>query len=82
MTRALLASAVVMDAAGWMCTAQGAYGLARMCFSAAVPFIAAWVLASLRGLTAGPPPSRHGFRTAPIPRGPWRDGAGLPTSGP
>ena len=38
---------VVMDAAGWMCTAQGAYGLARMCFSAAVPFIAAWALASL-----------------------------------
>ena len=45
MTRALLASAVVMDA-------------------------------------AGPPPPRYGFRTAPIPRGPWRDGAGLPTSGP
>lgn len=47
MTRALLASAVVMDAAGWACTAQGAYGLARVCFSAAVPFIAAWALASL-----------------------------------
>ena len=31
MTRALLASAVVMDAAGWMCAAQGAYGLARVC---------------------------------------------------
>ena len=46
MTRALLASAVVMDAAGWACTAQGAYGLARVCFSAAVPFIVAWVLAS------------------------------------
>lgn len=45
--RALLASAVVMDAAGWMCAAQGAYGLARMCFSAAVPFIAAWVVGSL-----------------------------------
>lgn len=49
MTRALLASAVVMDAAGWMCAAQGAYGLARVCFSAALPFIAAWALASLRG---------------------------------
>lgn len=49
MTRALLASAVVMDAAGWMCTAQGAYGLARGCFAAALPFIAAWALASLRG---------------------------------
>lgn len=45
--QALLASAVVMDAAGWMCAAQGAYGLARMCFSAAVPFIAAWVVGSL-----------------------------------
>lgn len=44
--RALLASAVVMDAAGWACTAQGAYGLARVCFSAAVPFIVAWALAS------------------------------------
>lgn len=49
MTRALLASAVVMDAAGWACTAQGAYVLARMCFSVALPFIATWVLASLRG---------------------------------
>lgn len=49
MRRALLASAVVMDAAGWACIAQGAYGLARVCFSAALPFIAAWVLASLRG---------------------------------
>lgn len=49
MTRALLASAVVMDAAGWACTAQGAYGLARMCFSVALPFIAAWAIASLRG---------------------------------
>ena len=39
MTRALLASAVVMDAAGWACTAQGAYGLARVCFSAALPFL-------------------------------------------
>ena len=47
MRRALLASAVVMDAAGWACTAQGAYGLARMCFSVALPFIAAWALASL-----------------------------------
>lgn len=47
MTRALLASAVVMDAAGWMCAAQGAYGLARVFFSAALPFIAAWALASL-----------------------------------
>lgn len=47
MTRALLASAVVMDAAGWMCAAQGAYGLARGCFAAALPFIAAWALASL-----------------------------------
>lgn len=47
MRRALLASAVVMDAAGWMCAAQGSYGLARVCFSATVPFIAAWVLASL-----------------------------------
>lgn len=49
MKRALLASAVVMDAAVWACTAQGAYGLARVCFSAALPFIAAWALASLRG---------------------------------
>lgn len=49
MRRALLASAVVMDAAGWMCVGQGAYGLARMCFSAAMPFIAAWVVGSLRG---------------------------------
>lgn len=48
MTRALLASAVVMNVAGWLCIAQGAYGLARMCFSAAVPFIAAWVVGSLR----------------------------------
>lgn len=47
MRRALLASAVVMDAAGWMCAAQGAYGLARVFFSAALPFIAAWALASL-----------------------------------
>lgn len=47
MTRALLASAAVMDAAGWICTAQGAYGLARVCFSAAPPFIAAWALWSL-----------------------------------
>lgn len=47
MTRALLGSAVVMDAAGWLCTAQGAYGLARVCFSAALPFIAAWALWSL-----------------------------------
>lgn len=47
MTRALLASAVVMDAAGWMCAAQGAYGLARMCFTAALPFITAWVIVSL-----------------------------------
>ena len=46
MTRALLASAVAMDAAGWMCAAQGAYFLARMCFSAAIPFIVAWVLSS------------------------------------
>lgn len=49
MTRALLALAVVMDAAGWMCVVQGAYCLARVCFSAAVPFIAAWVVVSLRG---------------------------------
>lgn len=47
MRRALLSSAVVMDAAGWACTAQGAYGLARVCFSVALMFIAAWVLASL-----------------------------------
>lgn len=47
MTRALLASVVVMDAAGWACTAQGSYGLARVCFSAALPFIAVWALASL-----------------------------------
>lgn len=47
MRRALLASAVVMDAAGWMCAAQGAYGLARVFFSAALPFIAAWALDSL-----------------------------------
>lgn len=47
MTRALLASAVVMDAAGWLCTTQEAYGLARVCFSAALPFIAAWVVGSL-----------------------------------
>lgn len=46
MTRALLGSAVVMDAAGWLCTAQGAYGLARVCFSAAIPLIVAWVLSS------------------------------------
>lgn len=45
--RALLASAVVMDAAGWMRAAQGAYGLARVCFSAALPFIVAWVVGSL-----------------------------------
>ena len=45
MTRALLASAVVMDAAA--CTAQGAYGLARVCFSAALPFIVSWVVGSL-----------------------------------
>lgn len=44
---ALLASAAVMDAAGWLCVAQGAYGLARMCFSAALPFIAVWVVGSL-----------------------------------
>lgn len=49
MRRALLVSAVVMDAAGWMCAVQGAYGLARVCFSAAVPIIAAWVVVSLRG---------------------------------
>ena len=49
MTRALLASAVVMNVAGWLCIAQRAYGLARVCFSAALPFIAAWALASLRG---------------------------------
>lgn len=48
MRRALLASAVVMDVAGWLCTAQGAYGLARCCFVAALPFIAAWVVGSLR----------------------------------
>ena len=47
MTRALLASAVVTHVAGWMCAAQVAYGLARVCFSVAVPFIAAWALASL-----------------------------------
>lgn len=47
MTRALLASAAVIDAAGWLCVAQGAYGLARVCFSAALPFIAAWVVGSL-----------------------------------
>lgn len=47
MTRALLASAVVMNVAGWLCIAQGAYGLARVCFSAALPFIAAWVVGSL-----------------------------------
>lgn len=47
MTQALFASAVVMDAAGWMCAAQGAYGLARGCFAAALPFIAAWALWSL-----------------------------------
>ena len=47
MTRALLGSALVMDAAGWACTAQGAYGLARVCFSAALPFIVTWVAASL-----------------------------------
>lgn len=45
--RALLASAVVMDAAGWACAGQGAYGLARCCFAAALPFIAAWVVGSL-----------------------------------
>lgn len=47
MRQALLASVVVMDVAGWMCAAQGAYGLARMCFSAALPFIVAWVVGSL-----------------------------------
>ena len=47
MTRALLASAVVMNVAGGLCIAQGAYGLARVCFSAALPFIAAWVVGSL-----------------------------------
>lgn len=47
MTRALLASAVVMDAAGWMCAVQGAYGLARGCFAVALPFIVAWVVGSL-----------------------------------
>lgn len=47
MTRALLASAVVMNVAGWLCIAQGAYGLARVYFSAAVPFIAAWAVGSL-----------------------------------
>lgn len=47
MTRALLASALVLDTAGWMCTAQGAYGLARGCFAAALPFIVAWVVGSL-----------------------------------
>lgn len=47
MTRALLTSAVVMDAAGWMCAAQGAYGLVSCCFAAALPFIAAWVVGSL-----------------------------------
>lgn len=45
--RALLASAVVMDAAGWMCIGQEAYGLARCCLAAALPFIAAWVVGSL-----------------------------------
>ena len=44
---ALLASAVVMDAAGWLCAVQGAYGLARCCFAATLPFIAAWVVGSL-----------------------------------
>ncbi len=48
MTWTLLTSAVVMDVAGWMCAAQGAYGLARGCFAAALPFIAAWVIGSLR----------------------------------
>lgn len=48
MTWALLASAVVMDAAGWLCIAQGAHLLARICFVAALPFIAAWVVGSLR----------------------------------
>lgn len=47
MRRSLLTSALVMDAAGWACIAQGAYGLARVCFSAALPFIAAWVVGSL-----------------------------------
>ena len=47
MRRALLASALVLDAAGWACAAQGAYGLARVCFSAALPFIVAWVVGSL-----------------------------------
>lgn len=46
MTRALLGSALVLYAAGWACTAQGAYGLARVCFSAALPFIVTWALAS------------------------------------
>lgn len=55
MTRALLASAVVMDAAGWMCAAQGAYGLARCCFAAALPFIAAWALAQPAALVVHVP---------------------------
>lgn len=46
MTRALLASAVVMNVAGWLCIAQGAHLLAQVCFVAALPFIAAWVVAS------------------------------------
>lgn len=74
MTRVLLASAVVMDAAGWMCAAQGAYGLARVCFSAAVPFIAAWALASLRGRTPY-------FRPARCPTPTWRGGGTAPFGG-
>ena len=75
MTRALLASAVVMDAAGWLCIAQGAHLLARICFVAALPFIAAWVVGSLRdrrrarsrrATGSAPPP----IRGAPGAKGP------------
>ena len=73
--RALLASAAVMDAAGWMCAAQGAYGLARVCFSAAIPFIVAWVLSSPcdwrrarpRRATGSVPPPFRGARGATGP---------------
>ena len=77
MTRALLASAVVMDVAGWACTAQGAYGLARVCFSAAVPFMVGGGGAG-RGGGGGPPP--RGPRGPAPPHGGGAGGAPGPDS--
>lgn len=48
MTWAMFASAATLDAAGWLCIAQGACGLARICFAAAVPLIVCGVLGALR----------------------------------